>query len=44
MLESLNGDVEFTTPSAWPSGSMVSSQMLPPCCQMKPLICMLEKS
>src|SRR5688572_2866531 len=35
---------EFTTPSAWPLGAFVSSQMSPPICQMKPLTCMDEKS
>ena len=35
---------EFTTPSAWPVGTWVSSQVLPPICQMKPLICIDEKS
>ena len=35
---------EFTTPSAWPLGAWVSSQVLPPICQIRPLICMEEKS
>ena len=35
---------EFTTPSAWPLGALVSSQMSAPYCQMKPLICIDEKS
>src|SRR5258706_14929434 len=35
---------EFTTPSAWPLGAWVSSQMFPPICQIIPLICIDEKS
>src|SRR5688572_7455975 len=35
---------EFTTPSALLLCAWVSSQMSPPICQMKPLICMDEKS
>ena len=35
---------EFTTPSAWPSGALVSSQIEPPFCQMKALTAMVEKS
>src|SRR5918994_3705037 len=35
---------EFTTPCAWPLGTLVTSQMSPLICQMKPFTCMDEKS
>ena len=40
VIERLDGLWRVHDASAWPLGALVSSQMSPPCCQMKPLICM----